>query len=207
MNKTKIKILVGARALLNKNGLAAVSQRTIADHLNISPGNLTYHFKKRGDIIEALYFELVDKMDNAIADISVPESLLQGLYNLTRLTMEHFFEYRFLFLDFIQVMRENKPIKDHYMGLLELREQQFTFFLESLVKDGLMIKEEFPNEHSYLLRRMTIVGDFWLAAAEFKRTAISKKQIDEYLEISALALYPYLTAKGKKQYKKITGAQ
>jgi len=80
---------------LNEKGISTVSQRTIAEHLKISPGNLTYHFKKRSDIIEALYFELVSKMDETIANVSGSESLLRGLYDMTRITMEQFYEYRF----------------------------------------------------------------------------------------------------------------
>jgi len=101
-------------------------------------------------------------------------------------------------------MRENPPIKVHYTGLLEFREQQFTTLLHMLVEKGLMCKEELPNEHSFLLKRMTIVGDFWLASAEFSRQKITKDQINRYLEMSCLAMYPYLTVKGKQEYKKIT---
>lgn len=204
MNKTKDKILKSTRELLNKRGLSGVSQRTIAEHLNISPGNLTYHFKKRNDIIESLYFELVEKMDTAVANISVSENLLEGLYEMTRVTMEQFYEYRFLFLDFIQIMRENQSIKMHYMQLLKLREEQFIGLLQMLVKCGSMRKEEFSNEHLFLLKRMMIVGDFWLASAELNEHKIDKNQIKEYLEMSCLAIYPYLTDVGKQQYAKIT---
>jgi len=123
---------------------------------------------------------------------------------MTKVMMEQFYEYRFLFLDFIQVMRENEPIKEHYTGLLALREQQFTVLLTMLVENGLMCKEELPNEHAYLLKRMTIVGDFWLASAEFNREKISKAQIKTYLEISSSAIYPYLTDIGKEEYRRVT---
>jgi len=204
MNATKKKILISSRELLNKKGLSAVSQRTIAEYLKISPGNLTYHFKKRSDIIEALYFELVAKMDEAIANISVSENLLEGLYAMTKIMMKQFYEYRFLFLDFIQIMRENQSIKEHYMGLLALREQQFTMLFQMLVEQELMHEESLANEHSFLLKRMTIVGDFWLASAAFTREKINKDDIYIYLEMSCLAIYPYLTATGKEQYRKIT---
>jgi len=204
MNSTKKKILTSTRKLLNEKGLSAVSQRTIADFLQISPGNLTYHFRKRGDIIEALYFELVVKMDEAVANITVSENLLEGLYVMTKVTMEQFYEYRFLFIDFIQIMRENPPIKEHYMGLLELREQQFTFMFQMLVESGLMREEELPHQHAFLLKRMTIVGDFWLAFSELNRQNVTKDQITEYIEMSSLAIYPYLTDQGKQQYKEIT---
>ena len=203
MSKTKTKILICARKLLNEKGLSAVSQRTIASYMNISPGNLTYHYKKRSDIIEALYFELVSKMNQFVTDISESEKILEGLYYFTKVMMEQFYEYRFLFLDFIQIMRENAPIKKHYMELLEIRHQQFTSLLQILINMGLMHEEELPNEYSFLIKRMTIFGDFWLASAELNCNEVNEKQIEEYLKMSYLIIYPYLTTEGKKKYLKI----
>lgn len=203
MSTTKKKILDASRRLLNQQGLSAVSQRTIANHLKMSPGNLTYHFKKRNEIIEALYYELVEKIDKAILEISEGEGLLEQLYLLTQKTMSYFYEYRFMMLDFIQVMRENPPIKKHYQQLLIQREQQFQMFFQMLIQSGLMRKEEIPNEFQNLIYRLMMLGDFWLAAAEISRDRMTKKQIEKYLEITNQSIYPYLTAKGKRQYRKI----
>lgn len=45
-NNLRDKILETSIELFNKNGYAYVTLRDISDALNISPGNLTYHFKK-----------------------------------------------------------------------------------------------------------------------------------------------------------------
>ncbi|MEL6925339.1 MAG: TetR/AcrR family transcriptional regulator, partial [Bacteroidota bacterium] len=166
MSKTKEKILANARALFNERGLAGTSQRAIADHMGISPGNLTYHYKKRSQIIEALYFELVENIDIAIAEVSNAgpvqtsskgEQLLRGLYHLTKVIMQNFYEYRFLMLDFIQLMRENERIKQHYTQLQRQREAQFSQFLQLLIDEKLMRAEEIPNEYSNYLKRQTII--------------------------------------------------
>ena len=44
MNSTRKKIMRAARLLFNEYGVAKISQRTICNHIAISPGNLTYHF-------------------------------------------------------------------------------------------------------------------------------------------------------------------
>lgn len=203
MSSTKKKILDASRKLLNQQGLAAVSQRTIANHLKISPGNLTYHFKKRSDIIEGLYFELVEKIDQAFLNVNMEKGLLFGLHQLTRKSMDCFFEYRFMMLDFIQVMRENPPIKKHYLKLMIQREEQMQMFFQMLIQKGLMRKEEIDQEYHNLIRRMMILGDFWLASAEINKEKMNLKQIDNYLEITSQAIYPYLTEQGKKEYLKI----
>ena len=203
MNSTKKKILDTARELLNHHGLAVVSQRMIADELNISPGNLTYHFKKRSEIIEALYFELVEKMDQAFSMLSQTTNLIEGLYLVTKAMMHNFYDYRFMMLDFIQLMREYTKIKNHYQVLLKQREAQLAQFVEMMIQNKLMRPEEIPNEYTNLIYRQMILGDFWLASAAINSKEMKLAQVDQYLEIVCQAIYPYLTKKAKREYLEI----
>ena len=47
MSSTRIKIVESSILLFNKKGLANVRLQDIAEYNNISPGNLTYHFKTK----------------------------------------------------------------------------------------------------------------------------------------------------------------
>ncbi len=203
MSKTKIKILNAARQLLNEQGLSKVSQRTIADYLRISPGNLTYHFKKRSDIIEALYYELVKKMDSAIGGIDLSSDLLASLFEFTKVNAYTFYDYRFLFLDFMQVMRENPSIKSHYFALQKSRQKQFDFFLSQLVEQGIMIKSSLPEEYRFLVKRLMIVADYWLSASEFESAINKEEKINQVITMSSQTIYPYLTDKGKRRFRMI----
>ena len=53
----KEKILLVSRELFNTYGYHEVTMRMIADKCNIGVGNLTYHYKKKIDIIYALLKE------------------------------------------------------------------------------------------------------------------------------------------------------
>ena len=53
MQKRRDDILDTAERLFNERGYNAVSLRDIAEALQISKGNLTYHFQKKEDLIEA----------------------------------------------------------------------------------------------------------------------------------------------------------
>ena len=66
MITTKQKILSQSLHLFNSHGVSNVSLRMIADQSGISVGNLQYHFKKREDIIEALYFQLVENLNKLL---------------------------------------------------------------------------------------------------------------------------------------------
>lgn len=62
MNRnTRDEILEAAKLLFTKRGYNAVSVKDIADYVGISKGNLTYHFKKKEQIMEALLDKPVDE--------------------------------------------------------------------------------------------------------------------------------------------------
>jgi len=203
MKKTSEIILDNSLELFNTLGLSKVTLRTIAKKMGISQGNLNYHFKKRDDIIETLYFQLVDNIDSSMSDLQQSKDVLQLLVDISQTIMSNFFEYRFFLLDFVQIMRENKKINMHYSKLTTQREQQFSMLFNLLVENDLMRKEILPNEYKNLYKRFQILGDFWISDAEIINTKISKKTISRYSEILTQAIFPYLTIKGQKKYHSI----
>lgn len=53
----KTEIVLTATRMFDESGYRAVSMRSIADALGISVGNLTYHFKRKEDLFEAVMQE------------------------------------------------------------------------------------------------------------------------------------------------------
>ncbi len=204
-NTTEL-ILVTALDLFNKKGLAQVTLRTIAQQMGISQGNLNYHFKKRSDVIEALYSRLIQEINYHMSQKQETENLLEGLMNRSSSVMLALFSYRFILLDFVQIMRENRKIKSHFAELQLLREKQFMEFFELLIQANLMHKERLPNEYKNLYYRLQILGDFWISSAEIAEDSVTSKSISKYEEIINQTLFPYLTEKGKAEYQLIMGS-
>ncbi len=200
MKNTKERILETSLKLFNSYGLSKVTLRTIALEMGISQGNLNYHFKKRDDIIESLYFQLVRKIDSSMSSFQKQDNALQVLFEISQMIMTNFFDYRFFLLDFVQIMRDNETIRNHYAELTLRREQQFSELFKSLVENNLMRKEVLPDEYNFLFKRFQILGDFWLSDAEIFNSKISKSTIATYSTILVQAIYPYLTLKGQEQY-------
>jgi AcrR family transcriptional regulator len=203
MKKTREIILDTSLELFNSFGLSKVTLRTIANKMEISQGNLNYHFKKREDIIETLYFQLVQNIDSSMSSMQESKNPFQLLVSISETIMFNFHEYRFFLLDFVQIMRENKKIRTHYTELTIQREEQFSMLFNLLIKEGLMRKEILPNEYKNLYKRFQILGDFWISDAEILNSNITKKTILTYSVILIQAIFPYLTIMGQKEYHSI----
>lgn len=205
-SQTKQKILAAALQLFNQNGIAKTSLRDIGDKVGISPGNLQYHFKKREYLIEALYFELVQNIDNHLlqAETSSQNSnTLELLFAITQSTLHNLFRYRFFMLDFVQITRANEKIKKHYNQLSEKRKKQFAQIIATLIQQGVMRKEILPNEYENLYTRLQVYGDFWMSSVATTSVNMTPKNVEAYLQIINQAFFGYLTPKGQKVYFEI----
>lgn len=203
MRGTNQKILRAARLLFNEQGVAKVSQRTICDHIAISPGNLTYHFKKRDDIIEALYFEFAADIEFCLDSAEKSELTLQELELFTRDTNKILFESRFFMIDFIQILRSHPNINKHYTDLSARRLAYIKRLVDNLTKEEVMRKAELPNEYDHFYKRAHLFGDFWIASIGTTPDDVMLKHTRIYTNIFMQSFYPYLTQKGKGIFLKL----
>ena len=102
-------------------------------------------------------------------------------------------------LDFVQIMRENEEIHQHYLLLQKVRIQQFEGIVGWLQREGLLREEEFDGEFANLYKRMSIVGDFWISSAEVL-DAQQENLAHQYKNVLSEFIYPYLTPSGKKEF-------
>lgn len=201
-----MKISATALLLFNQEGIKNITLHKIAAEMGISQGNLNYHFKTKQDIIEALYFELVDKMSNEMNAMSQHLSLLSRLFESAAKTMGIFYDYRFLMRDIYIILKENETIRSHYIQLQEIRKGQFREIFEGLKASHIMREEEFEKEYERLFERMNILGDNWINAQEVLKGELPNP-VQYYQSLLFEIIYPYLTSQGKEQYKVLKKTQ
>jgi AcrR family transcriptional regulator len=95
--ETRNRILVASLLLFNEHGEPGTTTNEIADEVDISPGNLHYHFPKKRQIVDALLDEF---RADARRVLVVPDNAtLDDYWVFLHLLLETTTAYRFLFRD------------------------------------------------------------------------------------------------------------
>jgi len=207
MVKTKQKILDAALRLFNEFGYPNIKLRRIALEIGISQGNLNYYFRKREDIVEALYFQLLVKFneEKARVDESGPEKLtMQQLFDSNLSGMQTLYEYRFLMINLNQVMHENRNIYAHFAALEKVRKDTYLKLFDIAVAANMFRAPEFPGEFENLADRIRIIGDYWIASIDLYGMYQEAGIVEKHHFLMIEMLYPYLTDAGKKAFLKVS---
>lgn len=207
MSQTKERILEKALELLNEQGVAQVSIRSIGDQLNMSPGNLSYHYANVDVIVEALYFRLVDELDALISG-SMQLASTEGIdliftYRSVEQTFAIFQRYKFLMLDFADIMRRHERLKKHFRQLAQVRQAQFLPLFGALQAGGWVEPERYSGQFQDWIQQASLIGDYWMASAEIMLDGDSDYKRKYYVRLFFATLAPHLTQRGLEVYQQL----
>jgi AcrR family transcriptional regulator len=142
--ETKRKIVLCAIALFNRHGLPNVAVERIADTLKISPGNLTYHFKRKSELIRATLDELRDRLAFALQQPVDVDSAQDGAEYIIRL-VRALWDFRFFFNSLAHLLGGDKKLRAEYEDFQEWVLQTNVADVEYLVERGYMRKAIEPG--------------------------------------------------------------
>jgi AcrR family transcriptional regulator len=159
--RTPERILETSLALFNQFGEPHVTTADIADEMNISPGNLYYHFRNKDDIIGGLY----DALEGEIAPLlAVPDrraASVEDLWLLLHLLFERMREYRFFYRDLDEITSRNRKIASRFADLTRRGENTVIELFRGLVAAGEMHASE--REIASLASNVTLVSTYWMS--------------------------------------------
>ena len=193
-DETRKRILDGSRKLFNEKGFTNISIRDVAKDLGMSHGNLCYHYPNTDELAKALYYELVAVFEAQISNMSTDTIDLQQLTELTSKTLERQFEYRFLMIEFVAIIRRIPEIHSHYTSIQTRRKKQFEFILQALEKQQYL--KPAVGGFSALIETFILVGNFWISEALLLKR--HQAATSHYASLFGQLLAPYMTEKGLK---------
>ncbi|PSL25348.1 TetR/AcrR family transcriptional regulator [Chitinophaga ginsengisoli] len=190
--ETKEKILTAALKLYNQKGINTTT-RHIAASMDISVGNLHYHFKHTDDIIFILYERLANEFDTLMAELAADGSQgMTPLYTFMQQSFDIGYKYRFFFLNFVELSIRIPAIQKSYQQLTERRVEEFGHIFQNLVNNGIFRNDIPQKVWSALIKQIFIVGDFWLSNNALTMRLKGKEAAASFIQTMEAIFYPYL---------------
>ncbi|MDW9380236.1 TetR/AcrR family transcriptional regulator [Chryseobacterium sp. JV558] len=200
--KTKDKILSKALELFNDKGYNNITTRHIAAELSISAGNLHYHFRHSEDIIKILFAELTLKMDELLNEMKKLENkTLDDLYQFTYSTCGIFYSYRFIFINFIDILNQIPEIESRYEGVNFSRKEEFQLIFSDLQKNHIFQKDVPHFIVDCLIEQIFIIADNWLTHNRLILKLNPAEAIQHYTLLQMNLFYPLLNKEQQKLYE------
>lgn len=157
--RTRERILETSLALFNARGAPQVTTAEIAGEMNISPGNLYYHFRNREEIVGELCARFEARVAPLFADPSGRRVDVEDLWLWLHLLLERMGEYRFILRD-VDALAARDPRLNARLGRL-LRQGIATMveLCRGLIAAGTMAASD--REVVALARNVLLVATYW----------------------------------------------
>jgi len=158
--ETRQRILDCSLAMFNTQGEPNVTTNHIADELEISPGNLYYHFRNKDDIIEQLFGGYEQRIDTALAAPSGRLPNLEDIWLQLHLVFECIWDYRFLYRDLVDILSRNRRLRIRFARILKRADDSAHQVMRGLTQAGVMRAS--AAELDAAATNILVIATFWL---------------------------------------------
>ncbi len=195
---TRETILKRALELFNQRSIENVGIRELAADLGIRPGNITYYFPKKEDILVQLGKQLSELNSETIVKLENPS--MTDLMERYRQVFNNHYQYRCLFLSLVSQMQQNKSLSENYNKVEKNRLEEFRIILKKLVDSGYLEVSVTDKDIEHLVSFLSLVARFWISESTVSYKKLSKNHaINHYLSLIGFVFLKHATTKGKKQ--------
>ncbi|KZY28478.1 MULTISPECIES: TetR/AcrR family transcriptional regulator [unclassified Oleiphilus] len=157
--KTRDRILHKSLELFNELGEPNVTTLLISDELDISPGNLYYHFKSKTDILTNL-FEWFENEMGALLEAPNTTPDIEDQWFFLHLIFEHIEKYQFLYKDIVHVLGRHDNIKLRFNKIIQKKRKATLNILKGLEEQGSI--EANNDELEALCENIVLTATFWI---------------------------------------------
>ncbi|MBQ0719169.1 MAG: TetR/AcrR family transcriptional regulator [Gammaproteobacteria bacterium] len=136
---TKQRILATTLALFNQLGTPNASTNHIALELDISPGNLYYHYPNKEQLIETLFCQYEQALQPLTSQAFTEELSIEDIWFFLHLNFELALEYRFIYQDSDYITSKCPSLAAKFQHLLTALYQSLLRLLTALSSTGILL--------------------------------------------------------------------
>lgn len=158
--RTAQRIQEAALALFNRYGEPNVSTTQIAAALDISPGNLYYHYPAKDGLVNLLFDQYAEALAGllpAAAEVRDAEDAWFFLHSLFELV----WQYRFLYRDLTLLLSRNRHLEAGIQQALRQQTEALQSLLQSLRRQGALQLD--PDDEVAVATRQVLLLSYWLS--------------------------------------------
>ncbi len=192
--RTRERILELSLHLFNEHGEPNVTTSAIADGMEISPGNLYYHFRNKDDIVNALFDDFEREIDHVLEAASGQDASVEDAWFVLHLLFETIWKHRFLYRDLNDLLTRNRRLEAYFQQLLARMTAGARALCNGLAGRGELLAS--PREIDTLATNMVVIATYWLS---FEYVSNARRFSDSAYQSGAIA-------RGAYQVLALTGA-
>jgi AcrR family transcriptional regulator len=201
--RTRERIIETALKLFNDFGEPNVTTTVIADEMEISPGNLYYHFHSKDEIVNALFAEYEKEIETLL---TAPGNRPQGtedIWLFLHLLFETIWKFRFFYRDINDLLTRNRLVETHFQRILEHKESTAINVCQGLAASGALTAT--AAEIRALATNMSVVATFWLSFEHARRPRGEPDIGRGIYQVMSLAA-PYLQGEARRLLERLSDA-
>ncbi|HBC3992531.1 TPA: TetR/AcrR family transcriptional regulator [Vibrio parahaemolyticus] len=197
--KTRDKIVYAALELFNQHGERNITTNHIADHIEISPGNLYYHFRNKQEIVReifALYSaELLERftpIQGSQESLTMLKSYLDSIFTLM-------WKYRFFYANLPEILSRDEQLHKQYIDVQEKLQANLIAIMQEFVSLKLLDVNE--QQLKSLVCTLHLIACSWLAyqSAMASKTSITEQMVKQGMLQMLNVVKPVATEQGLEQ--------
>jgi len=199
---TKDRILQEALGQFNSKGLENVSTRDIAKSLKVYQGNLTYYYPMKNDLIKALSVQMIDEIDAITDSMVTNEFTLRDMHALFKEVFNVNLKFRCIAINFGKIASSDPELNQYFMDKMQNRKELMRAFLVNLQKNDSIQGEGIELLSDGFTELMNLVTNYWLPESIiYHNDKSNEERILHYVNMMFLLFRPYLTPKGKEEFR------
>jgi len=159
--KTRDRILDVSLTLFNAEGEAKQTAVDIANALDMSPGNLYYHFKGKEPIIEALFDRFEEEMQIILGGSHGAVTSIEDNWVFVYIVLEEIYDFRFFYRNVGDMMERYPGLAHRFRKILAMKRSAIDMVLRQLEKQDIV--EIDRRLRAPLIQQMLSTLTFWLS--------------------------------------------
>lgn len=200
---TKERIIQASLELFNESGERAVTTNHIAFHLDMSPGNLYYHFRNKEKIIEAILERYMDYINNSITYPDPRHTAEEFLRGYCEQVFGSIWKYRFLHAHMPDLLKSNRNLHGKYLQTHRMLSERACAAIYRLKKDGIIQVEKERIQELVVLMRLVTGSWVSYCIANTLEGKITLEMVKQGVLMLMALIEPYATREGHELFHKL----